>query len=67
MSKQNNILGFASPHANRVVLYNNAEFAGSDGGTNSIIGDFSRVRESHLGHHVRIDRNNLLLNLSMGE
>lgn len=55
------------PCENDVILYNSAEFARSTGGSNSIIGDFSRVRESHLGHHVRIDRNNLLLSVSMGD
>lgn len=50
-----------------LTLYDRAEFTNSKSGNNSLVGDFSRVRNSNLGHHVRIDRNNFLLNVSIDD
>lgn len=49
-----------------VKLYRFAEVSESSIGEDSIVGDFSRVRNSTLGVHTRIDRNNFLTNVIMG-
>lgn len=50
-----------------VSIYGNGELSNSSAGERTIIGDNSRVRHCTLGHHVRIDRNNLLMNVDMGD
>lgn len=50
-----------------VVIYQGADVKGSNLGDNTIIGDFSRVRNSVLGPYCKIDRNNLLLNVRIGK
>lgn len=50
-----------------VNIYGNGELSNSFAGECTIIGDNSRVRHCRLGHHVRIDRNNLLMNVDMGD
>lgn len=52
---------------NTVAIYGNGELSNSSAGERTIIGDNSRVRHCILGHHVRIDRNNLLMNVIMGD
>ena len=49
-----------------VKLYRFAEVSESEVGEHSVIGDFSRVRKSSLGKHTRIDRNNFLTNVVLG-
>lgn len=41
-----------------VKLYKEASVENSMLGHNSTIGDFSRVRDSHIGSYCRIDRQN---------
>lgn len=50
-----------------VSIYGNGELSNSTAGERTIIGENSRVRHCLLGHHVRIDRNNLLMNVEMGD
>lgn len=50
-----------------VKLYRCAEVSETKVGEHSIIGDFSRVRKSSLGTHIRIDRNNFLTNVHLGD
>lgn len=50
-----------------VKLYRLAEVSESVVGEHSIIGDFSRVRNSVLGVRTRIDRNNFLSNVALGD
>lgn len=47
--------------------YYMASVENSSVGDNSIIGDFSRVRNSEIGKYVRIDRNNLVQNCKIGD
>lgn len=52
---------------NTVAIYGNGELSHSSAGERTIIGENSRVRNSKLGHHVRIDRNNLLMDVEIGD
>lgn len=50
-----------------VILYKDASVEHSTIEAHSVVGDFSRVRNSQLGEYCRIDRQNFLLNVSMGK
>lgn len=50
-----------------VTLYKEASVVNSDIGAHGVVGDFSRVRESHLDEFCFIDRQNFLLNVTMGK
>lgn len=50
-----------------VLLYRQVEVENSQIDERSIIGDFSRIRNSHLGKYIKIDRNNLLLGVDFGD
>ena len=49
-----------------VTIYGRGELTESEAGINSIIGEFSRVRNSVLGSFVRIDRNNFIMDTKIG-
>lgn len=50
-----------------VTLYGHTEIHDSFIGTETVIGELCRIRYSNLGRNVRIDRNNFLCNVEMGD
>ena len=49
------------------IIYGRGEITNSTVGTKCIIGEFSRVRDCILGNHVKIDRNNFLKDVEIGD
>ena len=48
-------------------LYRDVQVASSEIGPNTIVGDFSRIRDSLIEEYCCIDRQNLLMNVSLGK
>lgn len=56
-----------NPNLKNVTLYEKAELKDSIVGSNSYIGEYSRVRRCQLGRYVRIDRQNLVQDSVLGD